>query len=180
MSLEGPGQLRFISGRCLVHPWNLEDRSGSTSAIRGASDGRLVLADDLAETLVAADTYATEFVARVWRFARTHGIDVGAEPPVLDCWSDRAMPSSPTWLDLSKAGIGTVIWATGYRQDYSWILAPTFAPNGSPYQRQGISRVPGLAFMGLHRMHGGGSGTLLGVGPDSEHVVSVIADLLDA
>jgi hypothetical protein len=38
------------------------------------------------------------------------------------------------------------------------------AENGAPYQRQGVSPVPGIHFVGLHRMWEAGSGTLLGCG----------------
>lgn len=131
-------------------------------------------------TLTAADEYATTFAGRVFDFATARDECVGREAPVMECWADRPMPPSPPHLDLNDRGIRTITWATGYRHDFGWIGVPTFAPNGAPYQEHGMARVPGLAFMGLHRMHAAGSGSILGVNPDSEHVAAEIARYLGA
>ena len=97
----------------------------------------------------------------------------------MSCWTGRAAPPVTASLDLAERGISTVIWATGYAQDFRWIELPAFAPTGAPWQRQGCStRVRGLAFVGLHRMWAGGSGTVLGVGPDATHVADMIARVL--
>ena len=78
--------------------------------------------------------------------------------------------------DLASAGIRTVIWSTGYRQDFSWIRVPgVLAANGAPYQRQGVSPVPGIYFVGLHRMWEAGSGTLLGCGWAATNVAEHVA-----
>ena len=70
----------------------------------------------------------------------------------------------PESLDLAAGGSHR-LQSTGYRQDFSWIRAPgVLAENGAPYQRQGVSPVPGIHFVGLHRMWEAGSGTLLGCG----------------
>ena len=69
-----------------------------------------------------------------------------------------------------------MIWSTGYRQDFSWIRVPgVLAANGAPYQRQGVSPVPGIYFVGLHRMWEAGSGTLLGCGWAATNVAEHIA-----
>ena len=89
------------------------------------------------------------------------------EPELESHWREAELSSlsAPTSLDLAGEGIGTVIWSTGYRQDFSWIRVPgVLASNGAPYQRQGVSPIPGIHFVGLHRMWEAGSGTLLGCG----------------
>jgi len=139
---------------------------------------RLTLSTDVQERIAASDAYATDFLARVHAFGTARGQDLGAEPPVVSCWEGRPpVPVTPS-LDLAAAGISTVIWSTGYVQDFSWLALPgAIAETGAPYQRQGVSvRVPGLAFVGLHRMWAGGSGTLLGVGADAIHVADTLAD----
>jgi putative flavoprotein involved in K+ transport len=147
-----------------------------------AQGERLALAGDVDERIEEADAYATAFLARVHAFGTARGQDLGREPPVVSCWTGRGpVPAVPA-LDLAGAGIGTVIWSTGYAQDLSWLALPgALAATGAPYQRQGRStRVAGLGFVGFHRMWAGGSGTVLGVGVDAVHVADGIAEELGA
>ena len=51
--------------------------------------------------------------------------------------------------DGSTLEVDAVIWATGYRPDYSWIDPPILDPNGEPRHRRGVTDVPGLYFLGL-------------------------------
>jgi putative flavoprotein involved in K+ transport len=58
-------------------------------------------------------------------------------------WRDGEIETHPTRSITASAGIRTVIWSTGYRQDFSWIRVPgILATNGAPYQRRGVSRCP--------------------------------------
>jgi putative flavoprotein involved in K+ transport len=45
--------------------------------------------------------------------------------------------------------IRMVVWATGYRSDYSWIHIPTATSDGRVGHRRGVTDVPGLYFLGL-------------------------------
>jgi putative flavoprotein involved in K+ transport len=147
--------------------------------ILAAEGEALTLSTDVPDRLAAADAFATAFLARVHAFGTNRGMDLGSEPPVVSCWTGRAPVVATPGLDLARAGIGSVIWSTGYAQDFSWLALPALAPTGAPWQRRGLStRVPGLAFVGLHRMWAGGSGTVLGVGADAIHVADAIADRL--
>jgi putative flavoprotein involved in K+ transport len=51
--------------------------------------------------------------------------------------------------DGSTLDIDSVIWATGFRPDYSWINAPVTDEHGRPRHRRGVTPVPGLYFVGL-------------------------------
>lgn len=82
-----------------------------------------------------------------------------------------------TELDLAARGITTVIWATGYGWDYSWVDLPVVDGRGNPLQRRGVvPDRPGLYFVGLHWLHTRKSGLFLGVGDDAAHVASHIAE----
>jgi putative flavoprotein involved in K+ transport len=52
--------------------------------------------------------------------------------------------------DGSELEVDAVIWATGYRPDYSWIKLPTFDEDGRLRHRRGATDVPGLYFLGPH------------------------------
>lgn len=135
-------------------------------------------APNLRELLAAGDAYATTFIGRIRDFARGRGEDVD-EHPLDSHWTAGEVPAETAALDLAAEGIRTVIWSTGYRQDLSWIRVPgVLAPNGAPYGRQGISPVPGVHFVGLHRLWEGASGTLLGCGWGATAVAEAIATRL--
>jgi putative flavoprotein involved in K+ transport len=80
----------------------------------------------------------------------------------------------PPTIDLKEAGIGTVIYGTGFHPDFRWIDMPVFDGRGYPRTRRGVTEIPGLHFLGLHWLHTMGSGLFYGVGRDAEHVVSHI------
>lgn len=76
----------------------------------------------------------------------------------------------PDELDLPRAGVGTVLWANGWRPDYSWIQLPIFDEDGWPRQTRGCAEVDGLYFVGLHWLHKRKSTLLVGVAEDAAHV----------
>jgi putative flavoprotein involved in K+ transport len=155
--------------------WGSEDfnvRTAWQSGVRlaghlvGVDGTRATFAPDLVPLLRAGDNVAREFVRRVRDFARGRGDDV-PEPELQSHWRDAELErlEPPATIDLAAEGIRTVIWSTGYRQDFSWLRVPgVLAENGAPFQRQGVSPVPGIHFVGLHRMWEAGTGTLLGCG----------------
>lgn len=77
-------------------------------------------------------------------------------------------------LDLISAGITCVIWATGYKFDFSMVKLPVLDGDGFPIQKRGVTEYPGLYLIGLPFLHNSNSGNLYMVGDDSKHVVSVI------
>jgi len=141
----------------------------------GIDGTRVRFAPDLEPLLRAGDGEARTFVGRVRDFARARGEGV-AEPELESHWREDEIPEAVEELGLASAAIRTVIWSTGYRQDFSWIRVPgALAANGAPYQRQGVSPVPGIYFVGLHRMWEAGSGTLLGCGWAATNVAEHVA-----
>ena len=53
------------------------------------------------------------------------------------------------FADDSSLDVSAVVWATGYRPDYSWISIPGVTANGRVRHRRGVTDVPGLYFLGL-------------------------------
>jgi putative flavoprotein involved in K+ transport len=67
--------------------------------------------------------------------------------------------------------VKNVIWCTGYQPGFSWIDLPVFDEGGDPAHERGVSRVPGLYFLGLHFQYAMSSATLIGIGRDAQYVV---------
>jgi putative flavoprotein involved in K+ transport len=79
------------------------------------------------------------------------------------------------FADGSTLDAGVVIWATGYRPDYSWIHIPGVAQDGQPAHRRGVTDVPGLYFLGLTWQHTRGSALLGFVNDDAAYLAGRIA-----
>jgi putative flavoprotein involved in K+ transport len=76
--------------------------------------------------------------------------------------------------DKSELEVDAVIWATGYRPDYSWIKVPVFDPAGRPRHRRGVTDVRGLYFLGLSWQSTRGSALLGWVKDDAEFIATQI------
>jgi putative flavoprotein involved in K+ transport len=72
--------------------------------------------------------------------------------------------------------VRTVVWATGYRSDYSWIQIPgLFDTGGRLVHQRGVTDVPGLYFIGLSWQHTRGSALLGFVHEDAAYLTDRIA-----
>ena len=78
--------------------------------------------------------------------------------------------------DESELEVDGVIWATGYRPDYSWIELAVFDEDGRLRHRRGVTSVPGLYFLGLTWQHTRGSALIGWVRDDAEFIAGQIAE----
>jgi putative flavoprotein involved in K+ transport len=78
------------------------------------------------------------------------------------------------FADGSTLDVGVVIWATGYRSDYSWIHIPELARDGHVVHRRGVTEIPGLYFLGLTWQHTRGSALLGFVNDDATYLAGLI------
>jgi putative flavoprotein involved in K+ transport len=72
--------------------------------------------------------------------------------------------------------VSAVLWATGYRPDYSWIKRPIFDEDGRVRHRRGVTDVPGLYFLGLTWQHTRGSALIGWVKDDAEFIAERFAE----
>jgi putative flavoprotein involved in K+ transport len=77
--------------------------------------------------------------------------------------------------DGGELEVDAVLWATGYRPDYSWIKLPVFDDDGCLRHRRGVTDVPGLYFLGLTWQHTRGSALIGWVKDDAEFIAERIA-----
>ena len=137
-----------ITGR--VHGFD-----GTTVSFAGDRDDKITEAElGMRSVLDRIDDYIAE-VHPAWAHAPDRVAQVRLTP-------------APRVLDLAAHGIGTVIWATGYRRDYSWLDVPGALDRGGEIvQRHGISPVPGLYTIGLNFQRYRASHFIGGVGADA-------------
>ena len=142
--------------------------------VRAVADSMLGLDTDVEAVLLEGDRSCREFMSAVDRYVAIRGLDVMAPD---ESAKEPASPAlaGPAALDLAQEGVGTVIWATGYDLDFSWVQFPVFDGRGAPLQYRGATRIPGLYFLGLQWLHKSKSSFLYGVGEDAAHIVECIA-----
>ncbi len=78
-------------------------------------------------------------------------------------------------LNLAEAGIGTIIWATGYTTDYRWLKVNAFDDAQRPQHHRGVSTEPGVYFLGLPWLSRRGSTFIWGVWHDAKYIADQIA-----
>ncbi|MAU21220.1 MAG: FAD-dependent oxidoreductase [Martelella sp.] len=138
-------------------------------------NGVLSFAHDLADNIAGGDAYYLSLLDEADAYVARNGLDLPAEPearvfgPTPDCIAN---PVSN--LDLEEAGITTVIWATGFRSDYSWLKLDICDEHGRPVHQRGVSDEPGLYFLGLPWLSGRGSSFIWGVWHDAKYVADHI------
>ncbi|PQJ22155.1 flavin-containing monooxygenase [Nonlabens xylanidelens] len=71
--------------------------------------------------------------------------------------------------------IKNIIWATGYRPNFSWIEGLELDADNYPKNYRGVSNIEGLYFMGLPWMYTRGSATLGGVSKDASYLAGIMS-----
>ncbi len=128
--------------------------------------GRVVhFADDLHITVSHAELRLRRVLTRIDEFITAHGIQ--AEAQTHESLLQVLPGGSPRCIDLRRAGVSTVVWATGFRRTYPWLRVPALDADGELDQRYGITRVPGLYVLGQRFQRTRRSNFLGGVGADA-------------
>jgi putative flavoprotein involved in K+ transport len=120
--------------------------------------------------------------SRIGRRLRERDTLIGSSPRELRkrygiAMKPRVVGASGRTISFADGGeleVDAVIWATGYRSDYSWIDAPVLGPDGRLQHRRGVSEVPGLYFLGLTWQHTRGSALIGWVKDDAEVIAAQI------
>jgi putative flavoprotein involved in K+ transport len=138
----------------------------------GADRGHASFAGDLAASIGHAETKMHHLLDRVDRFIESRALsasfpETGRPRPV-------PVPEVPPTINLARAGIRTVVWATGYRREYPWLRVPIVDDGGELAHEGGITREPGLYALGLYFMRRRNSSFLDGVGADAAELAEHI------
>jgi putative flavoprotein involved in K+ transport len=83
--------------------------------------------------------------------------------------------STVIFEDGTRLEVEGVLWATGFRPDYSWIEAEVFDEEGRIVHQRGVTAAPGLYFLGLTWLHTRGSALIGWVKDDAEYLAERIS-----
>ena len=139
-------------------------------------DGVISFAPDLAENIAAGDDSYLSMLDDCDAYALRNGLDLPTEPearrigPDPDCMTNLVRA-----LNLKDTGITSIIWATGFSRDYSWLKVDVCDDSGAPRHQRGVSAEPGIYFLGLPWQSRRGSSFIWGVWHDAKHVADHIA-----
>jgi putative flavoprotein involved in K+ transport len=139
-------------------------------------DGVLRFAGDLGDNIAGGDANYLALLDAADAYVERNGLDLPEEPEARILGPDPACVTDPLLeLDLVDAGIGCILWATGYVTDYGWLEVDAFDERGRPLQRRGVSSEPGVYFLGLPWLSRRGSSFIWGVWHDARYVADHIA-----
>jgi len=144
------------------------------------ADGVAQFSGSLANICVLADLKMNRFLTRADQWATTSGLD-GELPPPHRFARTHVDPRAPLELDLTSGEITTVLWATGFRPDYSWLDVPVLDRTGHIRHDGGVvTGAPGLYVLGMPVLRTRASTYIHGAAADSaalaDHLHSFISN----
>ncbi|GAA3610400.1 NAD(P)/FAD-dependent oxidoreductase [Gibbsiella greigii] len=139
-------------------------------------NGVVTFQPDLSENIKNGDRNYLSLLDAADEYIARNGLDLPEEPQARKFLPDPPCMTHPTLqLDLAAAGVTTIIWATGYKTDYSWLDVNAFDENNTPKHQRGVSSEPGVYFLGLPWLSRRGSAFIWGVWHDAKYIADHIA-----
>jgi len=146
--------------------------------VQGFAGGIMTFAPDLASNIAKGDADHLALLDEADAYVLRNVPDLPAAPEARLSRPDPDCVTNPILtLDLGVAGITSIIWATGYAPDFSWLKVGAFDQKGRPVHQRGVATEPGLYFLGLPWQARRGSSFIWGVWHDARHVADHIAKL---
>jgi putative flavoprotein involved in K+ transport len=138
-------------------------------------NGTLRFAPDLGENIARGDANYLSLLDEADAYIERNGVDLPEEPearilgPAPECVTNPVLE-----LNLAQAGVTSIVWATGFSVDYSWLNVDAFDENGKPKHQRGVSSEPGVYFLGLPWQSRRGSSFIWGVWHDAKYLADHI------
>jgi putative flavoprotein involved in K+ transport len=151
--------------------------------LAGIRDGKGQFSGSLPNQCALSDLKMNRLLDTIDEWAIANGLDGQVDPPHR-FEPTQVEASPPLAMDLANGQIKSVIWATGFRPDYSWLQVPVFDRKGRIRHDGGIVDAPGMYLMGMPFLRRRKSSLIDGVGDDardlSAHLVSYLNERASA
>ena len=147
--------------------------------LAGFNDGKAQFSGSLRNVCALADLKMNRLLNAIDEWAAENALPDNVDPP------HRFEPtevedSPPLLIDLDRAGIKTIIWATGFRPDYSWLDVPVLDRKGYIRHDGGVvDEAPGLYLMGMQFLRRRKSSLIDGAGDDARDLSAHLASFLN-
>ena len=146
--------------------------------LMGVRDGRVQFSGSLRNVCTLADLKMNRLLNNIDEWATQH--EASAEPG--ERLPKTVVPDQPSLgFDLAKEGIRSIVWATGYRPDYSWLHVPVLNRKGRLRHDGGVvTDAPGMVAMGLTFLRRRKSSFIHGAEDDARDLADHLAEYLSA
>jgi putative flavoprotein involved in K+ transport len=147
---------------------------GRLAAVR---DGRALFSGGLRNQFALADLKMNRLLGTFDEWARNHRREADVDPPER-FEPTRAPASSRLQIDLRNGEIRSIVWATGFRPDYSWLDVPVIDDKGHLRHKGGVVDAPGMYALGLPVLRRRKSTFICGADDDARELVDHLANYL--
>ena len=146
--------------------------------LAGIRDGKAQFSGSLRNVCELADLKLNRLLNRIDEWAEENGASGAVDAPHRP-EPTRVEASPPLGLDFERAGIRTIVWATGFRPDYSWLDVPVLDRKGNIRHDGGVvTEAPGMYLLGLTFLRRRKSSLIDGVGDDARDLSAHLAAYL--
>ena len=148
--------------------------------LAGIRDGKAQFSGSLRNLCELADLKLNRLLKTIDEWAAENGLSDAVDPPHRP-EPTRVEASPPLGLDFGRAGIRTLVWASGFRPDYSWLDVPVLDGKGNIRHDGGVvTESPGLYVLGLPFLRRRKSSLIDGAGDDARDLSAHLASHLGA
>jgi putative flavoprotein involved in K+ transport len=168
-----------VSGARGGHTVDFRNLAASGITLTGRTEsfvnGMLGFAPDLGTNINNGDANYLSLLDEADDYIVRNGLDLPEEPGARILGPDPENVTHPiSHINLADAEITSVIWATGFVADYSWLPVDAVDKSGKPRHQRGVSSEPGVYFLGLPWQSRRGSSFIWGVWHDAKYIADQI------
>jgi putative flavoprotein involved in K+ transport len=146
--------------------------------LAGVADGKAQFSGSLRNMCELSDLKMNRLLERIDAWATVQGLDAEVDPPQR--FEPTGVPSSPPLgIDLKSGEIRTVLWATGFHPDYSWLEVPVLDRKGRIRHDGGVAESPGLYLLGIPFLRRRRSTLIDGAAADAGDLADHLVGYLD-
>jgi putative flavoprotein involved in K+ transport len=141
-------------------------------------DGKAQFSGSLRNMCALSDLKMRRLLDQIDEWAHANGLDGTVDlpnrlPPT------RVEEAPALGMHLVKSGIKTIVWASGYKPDYSWLELPVLDRKGYVSHDGGVVSAPGVYLMGMQFLRRRKSALIDGAGDDARDLSAHLAAYLD-
>ncbi|MEI6117355.1 MAG: NAD(P)/FAD-dependent oxidoreductase [Burkholderiales bacterium] len=146
---------------------------GSTEAY---ANGRLHFKNNLQENIEYGNNSYLSALKRADDYVEYNGLPLAEDPLAYEIPPPTIFETDPILeIDPTEVNLTSIVWATGFARDYSWIKLDIFNENHNPIHLRGVAKEPGIYFLGLPFQGNRGSSFLFGVWHDAKYLADHIS-----
>jgi putative flavoprotein involved in K+ transport len=146
--------------------------------LAGINDGKAQFSGSLRNLCAMSDLKMNRLLNTIDEWATDNGLDGTVDPPHRFAPTE-VEASPPLALDLTSGAIKTILWATGFHPDYSYLEVPVLDRKGRVRHDGGVVEAPGMYLMGIQFLRRRKSALIDGAGDDARDLSAHLASYLD-